>query len=264
MARTKFTIGAGPSLASLERLRAETAQARVDALSGLAMMSLSAPEAFGAATSATLRELAAELPVRTQPNGDPRCVAYAFATAMDLCALAETGVDPDLHDRFSVDDAWVQMKKKPKIPNGVAAVGAGITDEACWPHGAAAGCPDVATRRFRARVEQPVATNAQHLVPLLCEALDRNVPLVTGVPIFTNFPKFKESGLFRAKGSVVGAHALVIVDYEEDAHGAGGCWVALNSWGVDWGDGGLVRIAWNDVDLRPEAALFMVSAISEA
>lgn len=264
MGRTRFVKGVGPSAASLEKLRAQTAAARLDAIDSGTVMSLARIGIEEAVTAKTLRDLADDLPIRQQPKGDPRCVAYAFASAMDLSVLAETGVDPNLHDRFSVDHAWAVMKKKPAIMRGVDAARDGVTDESCWPHGASGGCADIGAQRFRATVEQPVVKKPQDLVPLLCDAIDRRVPLVTAVPIFTNFPSFTGGALYRAKGSVIGAHALVIVGYEEDATGAGGCWVALNSWGDGWGDGGLARLAWNDVDLRPEATLFTVTNVIEA
>ena len=105
--------------------------------------------AFDAATAALVAEFPA-LEVRTQPPKDPRCVAYAFAAAMDLCTIVSSGTDPSTHPRYSVDDTFARMKKDPDIMRGVKAVQDGVTNEDCWPHGAPGGCPDIATRRFRA------------------------------------------------------------------------------------------------------------------
>lgn len=216
---------------------------------------------FDAATD-TLVAAFPTLEVRTQPPKDPRCVAYAFAAAMDLCTIVSSGTDPSTHPRYSVDDTFARMKKDPDIMRGVKAVQDGVTNEDCWPHGALAGCPDIATRRFRATVNQPTGTKPRDMIPVMCDALDAGIPLVTAIPLFQNFRAFKGAGIYKAKGKVVGAHALVIIGYEESLGDTSGCWVALNSWGADWGDGGHVRIQWLDVDLRPEGSVFLVANVA--
>lgn len=259
MGRSEKLRVAGPSLASLERLRAKSAKAR-----SAVMPPQDNALAAEMVTSASLWNLAAKLPVRDQPDSDVKCVAYAFSAAMDLSALAQTGIDPDLHERFAIDDCWKQMKRKPEIPAGMRAAKAGITDETCWPHRAEKGCPEVTTQRFRADVEMPVVARTRNIVPTLCDLIDAKVPLVIGIPLFSTFTSFKGTALYRVRKGArnIGiAHALVMVGYEEDAEGAGGCWVALNSWGENWGDRGFVRIGWNDIDLRPEATVYTVSNI---
>lgn len=47
-------------------------------------------------------------------------------------------------------------------------------------------------------------------------------------------------------------HAVTIVGYHNEENG-GGYWLCLNSWGKDWGDNGLFRVAFDSCDVLAEA-----------
>ena len=255
----------GPTIQSLEAQRAKTTRRRLAVVPRPSRRSALTESARGAAAAvpesdaiATITSKFPALEIRKQPVGDKRCVAYAFATAMDLRTIVVSAVDPDTHARYSVDDAFQQMGGDPAIMRGVTAARKGFTNELCWPHGDGSGCADIENRRVRATIEQPISAKPREIISVLCSALDAQIPLVTAIPLFSNFKAFTGADVYRAKGKVVGAHALVVIDYEEDAGGTSGCWVALNSWGDTWGDSGRVRIRWHDVDLRPEESIFRV------
>ena len=47
----------------------------------------------------------------------------------------------------------------------------------------------------------------------------------------------------------LGAHAVTIVGYDNNAQ----AWLVKNSWGADWADGGLFRVAYGAAGLGAEA-----------
>jgi C1A family cysteine protease len=51
------------------------------------------------------------------------------------------------------------------------------------------------------------------------------------------------SGVYRhVTGSLAGGHCVVLIGYDD----AAGCWIAKNSWGTGWGDGGYFKIAYGE------------------
>lgn len=57
--------------------------------------------------------------------------------------------------------------------------------------------------------------------------------------VFQDFFSYR-TGVYRhVTGGLAGGHCVVLIGYDD----AAGCWIARNSWGPGWGDGGYFRIA---------------------
>jgi len=60
--------------------------------------------------------------------------------------------------------------------------------------------------------------------------------------VYQDFFSYK-SGVYRhVTGSLAGGHCVVLIGYDD----ARGCWIAKNSWGTGWGDGGYVAIGYGE------------------
>jgi hypothetical protein len=56
---------------------------------------------------------------------------------------------------------------------------------------------------------------------------------------FLDYP----GGVYRPRGgSPLGGHGLALIGWDDEA----GCWIARNSYGPNWGDGGVVRLAYGE------------------
>jgi C1A family cysteine protease len=55
------------------------------------------------------------------------------------------------------------------------------------------------------------------------------------------------SGVYRhVTGGLAGGHCVALIGYDD----AQGCWIAKNSWGAGWGDGGFFKIAYGECDIE--------------
>jgi len=60
--------------------------------------------------------------------------------------------------------------------------------------------------------------------------------------VYTDFYGYR-SGVYRhVSGDVEGGHCVTLIGYDDSQ----GCWIAKNSWGAGWGDGGFFRIAYGE------------------
>jgi C1A family cysteine protease len=78
------------------------------------------------------------------------------------------------------------------------------------------------------------------------DAVATKGPLLAGMAVFNDFFAYS-SGVYVASPStgLAGYHCITIVGYDDNQQ----CWILKNSWGAGWGDGGFVRIRYNQADL---------------
>jgi hypothetical protein len=198
-------------------------------------------------------------PVRTQPNEDRRCVAYALAAAMEtwLCrANQSTANAPEL----SVTHTFAQGGNQELLGPTAKGVKKGVKEDACFEAGS--GCADPLTKTWKGFASRVDAGDSDRPAVMRQLLRDGRV-LAISVPLFTNFADFAGSGAYVATGSVIGAHALCIVGFDQPPGGQG-VWIVKNSFGETWGDGGYGRIRWNDPDVEPERVVFMVERVERA
>lgn len=76
-----------------------------------------------------------------------------------------------------------------------------------------------------------------------------NGPVVGGMKVYEDFSAYT-NGIYRqVAGSFRGNHAVCVIGYDDTE----GCWIARNSWGAGWGDGGYFKIAYGEchIDTLP-------------
>ena len=123
----------------------------------------------------------------------------------------------------------------------------GTVDEACMPYQptnmncAASRCSDWQNRLTKIQSYTGYATTAARK-----DAVATKGPLLAGMAVFNDFFAYS-SGVYVAMKStgLAGYHCITIVGYDD----AQQCWILKNSWGAGWGDGGFVRIRYNQPDI---------------
>ncbi|MCU0587949.1 MAG: hypothetical protein MUF52_07310 [Syntrophobacteraceae bacterium] len=68
-------------------------------------------------------------------------------------------------------------------------------------------------------------------------------PVVTTMDVYTDFYNYETGVYSRTTGSYEGGHAILLVGYDDGAQ----CFIAKNSWGLDWGERGYFRIAYSQL-----------------
>lgn len=64
--------------------------------------------------------------------------------------------------------------------------------------------------------------------------------------VYQDFFSYR-SGVYRhLSGGVAGGHCVVLIGYDDSE----GCWIAKNSWGTGWGDGGFFKIAYGEANIE--------------
>lgn len=73
-------------------------------------------------------------------------------------------------------------------------------------------------------------------------------PLVTRMVVFSDLYSYAGGIYERVSGSLRGWHAILIVGYVDDSNvPGGGYFIAKNSWGTLWGEGGFFNIAYSQI-----------------
>ena len=115
----------------------------------------------------------------------------------------------------------------------------GLLPESGLPYAATEqpACPESDARRFRFAAAGLVCAAAEPLA--IKRALREKGPLITTMAVHEGFFAYA-GGVYRPFGPLVGYHAVAIIGYDD----AQSCFIAKNSWGESWGEGGFFRIAY--------------------
>jgi len=88
----------------------------------------------------------------------------------------------------------------------------------------------------------------------LLSAADRKNSLATKGPVVGCLAVFRDffsyrSGVYRhVSGDLAGYHCVSVIGYDDNLQ----CWIAKNSWGPGWGDGGFFRIGYGEASMDTE------------
>ncbi len=121
----------------------------------------------------------------------------------------------------------------------------GTPDETCFPYVADdtvpcfLACADVLERLVFLDAYEPVTySNAS---PDVINAALQHGPVHTNFDVYDDFYWYDEGVYSHVWGEAVGGHVVLIVGYDDDQQ----AWLAKNSWGPDFGQGGYFWIAYD-------------------
>jgi len=81
-------------------------------------------------------------------------------------------------------------------------------------------------------------------------------PVLSGMAVYNDFFAYTSGVYVKTSGATLaGYHCICCVGYDD----AQQCWILKNSWGTGWGDGGFVRIRYNQPDLLLDTSWMMYS-----
>jgi len=202
-------------------------------------------------------------PVRKQPAGDERCIAYAVAAAMET-SICRNRVSVAGVPEISVDDLFHEGGREVGAIDGIqfAVEQGGVVTVDCFPPAVQGRCAAPAPHLWKCRI-RPIGGKKKNRVELMRSELRTSGPLVALMEVFSNFPAFIGDGVYDAVKPSVGFHAVCIIGDEPDVAGTSGFWIAKNSMGSGWGDAGFGRFRWNDPLVRLEDIVFVVENVRQ-
>lgn len=182
------------------------------------------------------------------------CTSFAAVAALEAQLAIACGRphDNSLSKQFNFSCGGGSCRTGWKLSQAVEFLTeVGVPDEPCLPYRSANGddvpcsaaCADSTERAVRGiGVERP--TTGFIDVDEIKRALLKG-PLVSSLILYEDL-KAHRSGVYRHRtGNQLGSHAVVLVGWD-DGHKA---WIARNSWGREFADGGYFEIAWDDDSL---------------
>lgn len=185
------------------------------------------------------------------------CVAFAMAGALEIQNNIASGV-PGMNSTLSAEALFACGGASCKGSLGPDTAikflkSQGVPDEACAPHQMGATgqemscssiCSDSDSRSLKlSDYSRPSNGSAHYDINAVKEAVKRG-PLVSLMRIYSDVLAYK-GGVYRhVSDDFVGAHAVVIVGFDDTKK----AWIIKNSWGTLWGDNGFGYIAYDDLD----------------
>lgn len=174
------------------------------------------------------------------------CVAFAAMATFEANynianhnpALNFDGSEQDLFGRIGSCDfgSWPSSAASTLKSRGAA-------DEACFPYVSGrlgedqerGTCSDSAARSIKITSSSAVGLSG-------VKAALQNGPVITSMQVYEDF-MYYGGGIYKhVSGSIQGGHAVTIVGYNDSER----YWIVKNSWGVDWGEQGFVRVSYDD------------------
>jgi C1A family cysteine protease len=125
----------------------------------------------------------------------------------------------------------------------------GLPEESCYPYTANNGNCRRACKDWRLNTDRIdswfyVATPSPE-ADVIKNALYTYGPLVTTMDVYTDFFSYKTGIYSYTWGTYEGGHAVLIIGYYEDDENQ--YFIAKNSWGIGWGEGGFFNIAYSQI-----------------
>jgi C1A family cysteine protease len=213
-------------------------------------------EAFGAPAAFDLRNIGGvnyDTSVKDQ-GGCGSCVAFGSAAVMEnvyrFTRRTTTPIDLSEAQLFycyaraegrTCSTGWWPERALTNARDG------GVTFEDYYPYTAGdQNCsnlnPDWPNRMAKVTAFENVSGNAVKMK----ESISGYGSVTACFNVFQDFFSYR-SGVYRhVTGSLAGGHCVVLIGYDDTA----GCWIARNSWGAGWGDGGYFRIAYGECGIE--------------
>lgn len=133
---------------------------------------------------------------------------------------------------------------------------AGTVDEACFPYTGedttlcSNRCPDWQESVFSITNWSYIPNN----VEAIRAALNQQV-LSTTFDVYSDLFYYVGGVYEHVGGERIGGHAVLLVGYDDVEH----AWIAKNSWGPGWGEGGYFKILWGDCGIGSDTIMLQYS-----
>ena len=115
----------------------------------------------------------------------------------------------------------------------------GVVDAQCFPY-TPVDQPCKLCSDWQKRLTKISGWSKPTSIPEMKNFISTFGPTTACFTVYEDFMHYR-SGVYRhVTGGVLGGHCVCIVGYDD----AQGCWIAKNSWGTSWGEGGFFRIAY--------------------
>ena len=187
-------------------------------------------------------------PIRNQA-GCGSCVAFGTVAAIESrmeIANSNSGLNPDLSEAHLFYCGCGECCSSGWYPDAALnfARNTGIADENCYPYTdydqACSPCTD-----WQSRITKITDWIGTSNVAEMKQALADSGPLEATMAVYEDFFSYS-GGIYRHTwGNLEGYHAVTIVGYDDN----GDYWIAKNSWGAGWGEGGWFRIAYDECEI---------------
>jgi len=206
-------------------------------------------------------------PVRDQGNCGS-CWAFATTGALESYTLIKNNqpdTDTDLAEQILVSCSRAGSCGGGYIDRASDFIqDTGLPEESCYPYTAANGncrraCTDWRLNTDRIDSWLYVATTLP-TVDAIKNALYVYGPLVTTMDVYTDFFSYKSGIYSYTSGSYEGGHAVLIIGYNDDNQ----YFIAKNSWGTGWGEGGFFNIAYSQISYPVEFGYWTIAYKQES
>ena len=229
----------------------DTEAAATAAAEGAAAEAVGAPAAFDVRN---VGGVSYDTPVKDQGSCGS-CVAFGTAAAMEVGFRygRRTRMPLDLSEAHLF---YVYARSEGRTcANGwwperalAFAKSTGVTFEDYYPYtagdqdGKAKINKDWANRIAKVQNFENISGNALKMK----EAISKYGAVAACFNVYQDFFSYRSGVYKHVTGSLAGGHCVVLIGYDD----AQSCWIARNSWGTGWGDGGYFKIAYGQCGIE--------------
>lgn len=128
----------------------------------------------------------------------------------------------------------------------------GVVDELCFPYTPADLNCDQKEENWNQRTIRAKRTGTTTENTNIKNALIEYGPLLATFEVYEDFSSYRSGIYEHVWGFLVGAHAVVIVGYDDE----GEYWICKNSWGNRWGEDGFFKIKYRECGIDDRVYFF--------
>ena len=137
----------------------------------------------------------------------------------------------------------------------------GVPVESCYPYTATNGvcssaCANWQTSTYKIGNWSYITTSStSSAVAIMKQAIATNGPIVSEFGVYSDFYSYGNGIYSYTSGNFLGYHIVEVVSYDDP----GQYFIAKNSWGTGWGEGGYFRIAYLEVGGKSQFGMYSIS-----
>jgi C1A family cysteine protease len=183
-------------------------------------------------------------PVKNQSSCGS-CWAFAVTAALESQVMIATGGQPlDLSEQILVSCSGAGSCSGGSSSTASTFIkNVGLPAESCFPYTATNNSCTNACVNWQSNTEMVNGWHSTSGVDNIRSALFAYGPVLATMYVYNDFYSYRSGVYSYATGSYVGAHAVLVVGYDD----VNQCFIVKNSWGTGWGEAGYFEIAYTEV-----------------